>query len=125
MGDLLSHRNLLAWQEAIKLVEIVYRETSDFPKMETFGLASQLRRSAVSISANIAEGAGRQSTRELIRYLAIASGSRAELDTHLEIATRLGMMRPDSESHQKLQRVGKLLAALRESVRRRLNETSR
>jgi len=106
-------------QEAIKLVEMVYRETASFPRNEVFGLVAQLRRAAVSIPSNIAEGAGRNSTRELVQFLGIASGSRAELDTQLEIAIRLGMLRPDAEACHQLRRLGKLLSALRLSAKKR------
>ena len=112
-----NHRKLVAWQESIKLVEAIYRETAIFPRSELFGLTSQLRRSAVSIPANIAEGAGRNSTKELSQFLGIASGSKAELDTHLEIAVRLGFIQPNSEVFALLNRVGKLLTGLRRSVR--------
>ena len=117
MNDPVNHRKLIAWQEAIRLVELIYRETASFPREEVYGLTSQLRRSAVSIPANIAEGAGRNSTKELAQFLGIASGSKAELDTHLEIATRLGFIRADSEVFELLNRVGRLLVGLRKSVR--------
>jgi len=116
MENLSDHRKLVAWQEAVKLVKLVYRETASFPRDEIFGLTSQLRRSAVSIPANIAEGAGRNSSRELAQFLGIASGSRAELDTHLEIALQLGFIRADSELFSQLARVGKLLVGLRKSI---------
>lgn len=116
MESLVDHRKLLAWQEAIRLVSLAYRETAGFPKDEIFGLTSQIRRSAVSIPANIAEGAGRNSSRELAQFLGIASGSRAELDTHLEIALQLGFLRADSELFGQLARVGKLLVGLRRSI---------
>jgi four helix bundle protein len=119
MGDLINHRKLVAWQEAIKLVELVYRETASFPREEMFGLKTQMRRSSVSISSNIAEGAGRNSTGELIQFLGIASGSRAELDTHLEIAVRLGLIRDNSEALSQLNRVGRLLVGLRKSLKQR------
>jgi four helix bundle protein len=119
MGNLVNHRKLFAWQEAIKLVELVYRETATFPREETFGLKAQMRRSAVSISSNIAEGAGRNSSGELIQFLGIASGSRAELDTHLEIAVRLGFIRDNSEAFSQLNRVGRLLVGLRKSLKQR------
>ena len=112
-----NHRKLVAWQEAIRLVELVYRETANFPRQEIFGLASQLRRAAVSIPSNIAEGAGRNSTRELAHFLGIASGSRTELDTHLGIAVRLGFIRADSEVFPLLDRVGRLLVGLRKSIK--------
>jgi len=116
MESLADHRKLVAWQEAVKLVKLVYRETASFPRDEIFGLTSQLRRSAVSIPANIAEGAGRNSSRELAQFLGIASGSRAELDTHLEIALQLGFLQADSELFGQLARVGKLLVGLRRSI---------
>lgn len=112
-----NHRKLVAWQEAIRLVELVYQETAGFPRQEIFGLTSQLRRSAVSIPSNIAEGAGRNSTRELAQFLGIASGSKAELDTHLEIAVRLGFIRADSKVFELLDRVGRLLVGLRKSIK--------
>jgi len=116
MDNFTDHRKLLAWQEAIRLVKLVYSETASFPKDEIFGLTSQIRRSAVSIPANIAEGAGRNSSRELAQFLGIASGSRAELDTHLEIAMQLGFISADSELFGQLARVGKLLVGLRRSI---------
>jgi four helix bundle protein len=119
MGNPLNHRKLVAWQEAVNLVELIYRETSTFPRDETFGLTAQMRRSAVSISSNIAEGAGRNSSGELIQFLGIASGSRAELDTQLEIAVRLGFIRENSEAFPQLDRVGKLLVGLRRSLKQR------
>ena len=112
-----NHRKLVVWQQAIRLVELIYRETADFPRQETFGLALQLRRCAVSIPANIAEGAGKNSTRELAQFIGIASGSKAELDTHLEIAVRLGFVRSDSEVFELLNHVGRLLIGLRKSLR--------
>ncbi len=112
-----NHRKLIAWQEAIRLVELVYRETASFPRQEVFGLVSQLRRSVVSIPSNIAVGAGRNSTKELAQFLGIASGSKAELDTHLEIAVRLGFIRADSEVFGLFDRAGKLLDGLRKLVK--------
>src|SRR6478609_3837699 len=113
MGATTNHRDLIAWQQAVSLVELIYRDTAGFPKQETFGLVAQIRRSAVSIPANIAEGAGRNSLRELVQFLSIASGSKAELDTHLEIARRLGFIREESPVFRQLERVGQLLTALR------------
>jgi len=74
-----THRDLVAWQEAMKLVEFAYRDAARFPREEIFGLAAQIRRSAVSVSSNIAEGAARNSSREFAQYLGVASESVAEL----------------------------------------------
>ena len=120
MDSYVDHRKLLAWQEGIRLVKLAYGETAKFPKSELFGLTSQIRRSAVSIPANIAEGAGRNSSRELAQFLGIASGSRAELDTHLEIAMQLGFIQGDSELFSQLARVAKLLVGLRRSILNRI-----
>ena len=119
-----NHRELVAWQEAVRLVEMIYRKTADFPKEEAFGLTAQLRRTAVSIPSNIAEGAGRNSSRELAQFLGVASGSKAELDTHLEIACRLGFIQKDAAVFRQLERVGQLLTALRKSLQSRLRPTN-
>ena len=114
-----NHRKLLAWQEAMNLVESVYQIAARFPKDELFGLTAQLRRSAVSVPSNIAEGAGRNSSKELVQFLGIASGSLAELDTQLEIASRLGYVEVDAGVFQQASRVGQLLVALRRSLKNR------
>ena len=85
-----SHRDLKVWQIALDLAETVYRLTADWPKHEQYGLISQIRRAMVSVSANIAEGAGRGSTGEFIQFVGIARGSLAEVETLLIIAHRLG-----------------------------------
>ena len=87
-----SYRDLLVWQKAMELVNQVYSVTDDFPQNELFGLTSQIRRSAVSIPSNIAEGHGRNSNKEFLRFIYIALGSLAELDTQTEIATRQQML---------------------------------
>ena len=124
MGHPNNHRDLIAWQQAVSLVELVYRDTANFPRQEVFGLVSQIRRSAVSIPANIAEGAGRSSLKELIQYLGIASGKKAELDTHLEIACRLGFIQREAAVFRQLERVGQLLTALRKSLQRQLHTSA-
>src|SRR5881628_197411 len=87
-----SHRDLIVWQKAMDLVTSIYRATESFPKTETYGLTSQIRRAAVSVPANIAEGQGRRLAGEYLQFLANARGSLLELDTHLEIAVRLGIL---------------------------------
>src|SRR5687768_9157076 len=112
-----THRDLLAWQEAMTLVELVYRHTAGFPKHETFGLTTQLRRAAVSIASNIAEGAARNSSREFAHFLGITCGSLAEVETQLELCARLGFVESDSDVWNQMNRVGKLVRLLRQSVR--------
>lgn len=111
-------RSLRAWQRGRELTLDVYRLTRSFPKTESYGLTAQIRRSAVSIPANIAEGAGRSSRRDYARFLDFALGSANELESHLLIATDLGLLSADSlrrlvESDVE---VRKMLLKLRRSV---------
>jgi len=84
-----NFRSLKVWQLGMQIVEDVYRLSRQFPKYETYGLCSQIQRAAVSIPANIAEGHAMGSSKEFSRFLAIAQGSLAELETHLLLAERL------------------------------------
>ncbi|MFZ1086951.1 MAG: four helix bundle protein [Terracidiphilus sp.] len=86
-----SFRDLQIWRKSMELTVAVYRMTQSFPREEMFGLASQLRRCAISIPSNIAEGQGRSSEREFLHFLSIARGSNCEVQTQLEIARRLGL----------------------------------
>ena len=90
-----SFRDLVVWQKAMDLVERVYRITGDFPAEERYALTSQLRRAAVSVPSNVAEGYGRHSTADYIRFLQIALGSLNELQTQLELGIRLGFVETD------------------------------
>lgn len=112
-----DHRKLVAWQESMKLVEMVYTATRAFPRDEMFGLVAQMRRAAVSIPSNIAEGAGRNSSKELHQFLGIVSGSIAELETQIELAVRLNYLFADAECAQQLSRVGRLIVGLRSRSR--------
>ena len=87
-----NYKELIVWQKAIALVELVYQYTDSFPDEERFGLINQIRRSAVSVPSNIAEGAGRNSKNEFRNFLGIANGSLNELSTQLEISKRLGLI---------------------------------
>jgi four helix bundle protein len=89
------HQQLDTWKEAIVLVEAIYRLTGKFPSDERFGLISQMRRAAVGIPSNIAEGAARSSTREYLRFLDIARSSLVEIETQLVISRRLGFAESD------------------------------
>ena len=113
-----SFKELTVWQEAMNLVEMVYQQTMTLPKTELYGLTSQIRRAAVSIPANIAEGNGRRSRKEYLQFLSIANGSIMELETHILIIERLKFITSEvSEQLQnKINTVGRLLSALRKSL---------
>ena len=87
-----THKDLNVWKNSMALAEKIYLITNDFPKEELYGLTSQIRRSAVSIPSNIAEGFARNSTKELIQFLYIASGSISELETQLLLSKNLGFL---------------------------------
>ncbi len=95
MGDIRTFRDLVVWQKAMALVTEIYRHTKSFPKDETYGLISQIRRSAVSIPSNIAEGFGRYATNDYVRFLRISMGSLFELETQIEISRNLGYLSKD------------------------------
>lgn len=86
------HKNLDVWKESVDLAIFVYKLTDSFPKTEQYGLISQMRRAAISVSSNIAEGAARSSSKEFIHFLNIVNGSLSELDTQVEIAFRIGYL---------------------------------
>jgi four helix bundle protein len=108
---------MLAWQEAMKLVASIYRETAAYPKDERYGLVAQSRRAAVSIPSNIAEGAGRNTTGELLQFLGMASGSLAELETEIELGIMLNYLPESTELVRQVHRTGRLLTALRNSLK--------
>lgn len=87
-----SYRDLRVWQQSMSLAEASYHLTRQFPKDELYGMVSQIRRSAVSIPANIAEGNGRENRGDYIQFLRIAQGSLKELETHLLLAERVGLI---------------------------------
>jgi four helix bundle protein len=86
------YKDLIVWQKAMDLTEMVYQATKAFPREELYGLTNQVRRAAVSIPSNIAEGQARQSTAEFRNFLSLARGSLAEVETQLMIAQRLGYL---------------------------------
>ena len=93
-----NYRDLVVWQKAMDLVIMVYRSTAAFPHEELYGLRNQLRRAAVSIPSNIAEGQGRHTTREFLSFLSIANGSLREVETQSMIASRLHYITEERES---------------------------
>jgi len=113
-----SYEDLLVGQEAIELAKIVYRATTGFPVEERYGLTSQMRRAAVSIPSNVAEGQARTTRGEFIQFLGHARGSLAELDTQTILAGQLGMLSEHKagELRQQVAKVGKLLSGLRRSL---------
>jgi four helix bundle protein len=115
-----NYRDLIVWQKSVDLSIAVYRVTKGFPKEELYALSSQLRRAAVSIPSNIAEGQGRHSKKDFAHFLSIAYGSLREIETQIHIAMRLGYIRSETESDlQNLcGEVGRLLNALIKSLSR-------
>ena len=118
-----DYKELEVWQKAVNLVVDIYRLTKNFPIEEKYGLVSQIRRSATSFPANIAEGWGRGSTKEYINFLMIARGSLMELDTHLIVSQNLGFLNPKEDPFKKVQdqimRVGMMLNRLIQSLKMR------
>jgi four helix bundle protein len=116
-----SYRDLEVWQRSVDLAIESYRVTAAFPATERYGLTAQVRRCAVSIPSNIAEGRGRATLADFLRHLAIANGSVMEIETQVIIATRLGYVSED-QSQTLLARsgeVGRLLAGLVRALKRR------
>lgn len=115
-----SHRDLVAWQSAVELGLGVYRLTQSFPRDERFALTTQSRRAATSIAANIAEGFGRGSRPDYLRFLRMARGSLRELDTHLHFAQRLQYATSDELEgiFDRLEHTSRILAGLIRSIER-------
>ncbi len=116
-----GYRDLVVWQRAMQLVVSIYKETEGFPRREMYGLTDQIRRAAVSIPANIAEGAARQTSGAFARHLDIALGSAAKLDTHLRIALEVGYLSAGQFRGliTELQEIIRMLQALHTSIQRR------
>ena len=114
-----SYKELIVWQKSIKLVKEIFILTAKFPKSELYGIVSQMRRSAVSIPSNIAEGNGRNSRKEYCHSLSIAFGSALELETQLIIAKELNFVRGDEfmKIEQLLDEILRMLNSLREKMR--------
>ena len=119
MTSLKNYRDLQVWQKSIEWVEAIYNASKNFPQDERFGLTSQVRRAAVSVAANIAEGAERTSTGEYLQFLGIARGSLAEVETLLILAERLGLLPTDLREKllSQASEIGKMLVGLQRSLR--------
>lgn len=107
------HKDLEAWKESIKLVKLVYKLTNDFPKQEDYGLTSQIRRAVISVPSNIAEGNARATAKETVRFIDIALGSLAELDTLLTIAQELDYIENYKIEDEQIKKVNALISGLR------------
>lgn len=117
------HTDLIAWQKAMNLVEEVYRMTKGFPKEELYGLANQVRRAVVSIPSNIAEVHGRTGPREFLHHLSIAHGSLSEVETQMEIASRLGFVSPEDRARffEMSTESGRIINGLMTALERHIN----
>ena len=115
-----NYSDLIAWQKAMDLVEGIYAATKQFPKEELYGLTSQVRRAAVSIPSNIAEGQGRKSTSEFLHYLSIAYGSLRAVETQILIAGRLLYLKQEDVNRllESSAEVGRLINGLSNSIAR-------
>ena len=115
-----NYQDLIAWQRSMDFVEEIYSSTRIFPREEIYSLTNHLRRAAVTIASNIAEGQGRQSTADFCRHLSIAYGSLREAETQILIAQRLGYLSATTTSHliQIAGEIGRLLNGLMASLRK-------
>ena len=115
-----SYKDLRVWREAMDLAEACYRLSTGFPRDEAYGLTAQVRRSAVSVPANIAEGYGRENRGSYVQFLKVAQGSLKELETHLVLAERVGIVSAEATVPvlDRCEVVGKMLNALIRSLQR-------
>ncbi len=118
-----THKDLRVWQQSIEMVTSIYKMTMTFPKDEVFGLVSQMRRAAVSVPSNIAEGYARGSDREKLHFLRISSGSMSEIETQLMLSLNLGYIGQDAYDilSEQITSVWKQLNSLISSVKNRLS----
>jgi four helix bundle protein len=118
MDKITSYRDLLVWQKAMSLVEECYRLTDAFPRREMFGLTAQVRRAAISVPSNIAEGHTRHHGKEYVQFLYVASGSLSEVETQMVLALRLKYL-PKEECERffcSSDEIGKMLTGLRKAI---------
>ena len=115
--DRRKYQKLLVWQEAMNLVVGIYRATERLPTTERFGLCQQLRRAAISIPSNIAEGSGRHSDKDFIRFLNIANGSLLEVETQLLIALQLQYLEEISKLQNSIDKIFAMLSSLKRKLK--------
>jgi len=117
-----NHKDLEVWKEAVGLAVTCYDITKEFPRVEQFGLASQMRRAAISVASNIAEGAARASAKEFVQFLYISLGSASELDTQIEIARKIGLGK--SSKFETLQSKANMITRMLQGLIRSLKKKS-
>lgn len=118
------YKELDVWKKSVDLADAIYSATDSFPKGEEFGLKSQMRRAAVSIASNIAEGATRKNTKEYIQFLYVANGSLSELDTQMIIAERRKFLKPEGALLILMSDVDRMLHYLIQSLEKRTSTSS-
>jgi len=120
--DYRPHRKLFVWQKSMELVHEIYRITATFPKNEEYGLSSQMRRAAVSVPSNLAEGAARKGIKEFKQFLNIAQGSLSELDTQIELAQMLCYVNSERQMEltSRMTEISKMLYGLTNSLKSRV-----
>jgi four helix bundle protein len=125
-GEITCYRDLRVWNLGMDLAEEIYHLTAGFPRQEIYGLSMQIRKSALSIPSNIAEGHTRESSKEYLHFLSIAQGSLSELETQLEISARLEYLSPSrpEDMRAKTSGLGKQLYSLRNALIRRSGRLS-
>ena len=114
-----KHHDLVVWKESINLVKEIYELTDSFPKKETYSLTDQIRRSAVSVPSNIAEGAARTTDREFINFLSIGRGSLSELETQIIIAKEIGYINDTDKVMKRIDKIFALINGLINSIKKR------
>ena len=121
MTTINSYKDLLVWKGAVELAVACYAATKDFPTGEAYGMTSQIRRSSASIAANIAEGHGRESTGTFIQFLRIAQGSLKELETHVVVSGRVGLLADTMVSRllNQTEEIGRMLRSLIRSLQQK------
>ena len=116
MATIKNYRDLEVWQLSMDFVEAIYKALKTFPPEERYGICDQIRRAAVSVPSNIAEGFGRDTPKEFAHFLSIARGSLYETMTQLEIASRLGYLAQDSGLYSQAESIGKMLNSLKKRL---------
>ena len=126
MNEVRTYRDLLVWQKAVRFVTEIYRSTRGFPREEIYGLTAQIRRCAVSIPSNIAEGYGRHSTNDYLRFLNVAVGSLYELQTQIEISQNLSYLPQTVHNNlfEQTRELERMLTSLRTKIAKTKRKTS-